>query len=133
MEEEIIMNTLQAGFSRVNVTPMMGIPIRGYFQERLASGVLDELEINALALQCGDTKILLMTLDCCAIDTAEAKIFAQSISDATGVPTDAIVLHGTHSHTAPYMGFTSENPLVVEYTHFLQKRFMDAATLRWLT
>ena len=38
------MNTLQAGFSRVNVNPMMGIPIRGYFNERLASGVLDDLE-----------------------------------------------------------------------------------------
>ena len=30
------MNTLQAGFSRVNVTPMMGIPMRGYFKERYA-------------------------------------------------------------------------------------------------
>ena len=57
------MNSLQAGFSRVNVNPMMGIPMRGYFQVRRAKGVLDDLEINALALACGETKILLMSLD----------------------------------------------------------------------
>ena len=121
------MNSLQAGFSRVNVNPMMGIPIRGYFQERFASGILDDLEINALALACGETKMLLMTLDTCCVTTPEAKIFAQSISEATGVPVEAIALHGTHSHTAPFMGFDHENPLVVEYTQFLQKRFVDAA------
>ena len=122
------MNTLQAGFSRVNVTPMMGIPMRGYFQKRYAKGVLDDLEINALALACGDTKILLMALDCCAIDTPEAKIFAQSISEATGVSVEAIALHGTHTHTSGSMGFDSEDPLTREYTQFLQKRFVDAAT-----
>ena len=121
------MNTLQAGFSRVNVTPMMGIPMRGYFKVRLAEGVLDDLEINALALACGETKVLLMTLDCCCITTPEAKVFAQSISEATGVPVEAIALHGTHSHTAGSMGFEAENPLTREYTEFLQKRFVDAA------
>ena len=70
------MATFKAGFARVNVNPMMGIPIRGYFQERFASGILDDLEINALALACGETKMLLMTLDCCCVNTPEAKIFA---------------------------------------------------------
>ncbi|MBQ2786307.1 MAG: hypothetical protein IJF02_07375 [Oscillospiraceae bacterium] len=44
------MNTLKAGFARVNVTPMMGIKMRGYFKPRYVEGVLDDLEINALAL-----------------------------------------------------------------------------------
>ena len=37
------MNTLLAGFARVNITPMMGIPVVGYYKERLADGVLDDL------------------------------------------------------------------------------------------
>ena len=45
------MNTLKAGFARVNVTPMMGIPINGYFVDRLADGVLDELEDRKKNLQ----------------------------------------------------------------------------------
>ena len=39
------MSQLKAGFARVNITPMMGIRMRGYFHERLADGVLDDLEL----------------------------------------------------------------------------------------
>ena len=40
------MNNLQAGFARVNITPMRGIGIGGYFKPRYVEGVLDELEIK---------------------------------------------------------------------------------------
>ena len=33
----------KAGFSRVNINPPMGIPIRGYYKERLADGILDDI------------------------------------------------------------------------------------------
>ena len=61
------MNNLKAGFARVNVNPPMGIPIRGYFKVRLAEAVLDDLEVNVLALQCGEVKTLLMSIDHCGI------------------------------------------------------------------
>ena len=35
------MNDLKAGFARVNVTPMLGIHVAGYFKERIADGVLE--------------------------------------------------------------------------------------------
>ena len=34
------MNTLQAGFSRVNITPALGTPLSGYYVSRYAQGVL---------------------------------------------------------------------------------------------
>ena len=40
------MNTLQAGFSRVDITPPPGTEIIGYFHPRYAEGILDHLEIN---------------------------------------------------------------------------------------
>ena len=51
------MNTLQAGFARVNVTPMMGIGITGYYKPRFVKGVRDELELSALALTSGPTPL----------------------------------------------------------------------------
>ena len=60
------MNTLQAGFSRVNITPPLGIDIVGYYHSRYASGVLDELEINALALAAGEDKVILLSADLCS-------------------------------------------------------------------
>ena len=47
------MNTLKAGFARVDITPPLGIHIQGYFVERIADGVLDPLSANALALSAG--------------------------------------------------------------------------------
>ena len=41
--EEKIMNSLKVGFSRVTITPMMGIGISGYYMTRIADGVLDDL------------------------------------------------------------------------------------------
>ena len=123
------MNTLQAGFARVNATPMMGIPMRGYFKTRLADGVRDELEINALALACGETKMLIMALDTGGATTEDTGVFMKSISEATGVPEEGILIHYTHTHTAAYFGFKFTNPLVLEYTEFLRKRFVDAATM----
>lgn len=121
------MNTLQAGFSRVNVTPMMGIPMRGYFQLRLADGVRDELELNTLALACGDTKLLLMSLDCCAMAPVDAEIYIKCVAEATGLPEAAIITHSTHTHTGGSVDHSAENALTREYSEFLERRFVDAA------
>ena len=69
------MNTLQAGFARVNVTPPLGIFVRGYYKPRYAEGVLDELEINALALACGDSKVLLLSIDHCGLDKETCTVY----------------------------------------------------------
>ena len=121
------MNTLQAGFARANVTPPLGIPMRGYFQQRLADGVLDELEINALALACGESKVVLMTLDAGAIETPDVNIFIENVAEETGLPKEAIIIHAVHTHTAGSISFQSANETVLHYTEFLRRRFRAAA------
>ena len=59
---------LRAGFSRVNITPSMGIPVLGYYIERRAEGVLDELEVNALALSVNDELAILVSVDICELE-----------------------------------------------------------------
>ena len=133
------MNNLSAGFARVNITPMMGIGIVGYFVPRFADGVLDELYINALALQAGDTKTVLLTLDNCGIAREMVMDYTASISEVTGLPADAIVLHCTHTHTAPAIldpdmpstlneVYTSTDPEREKaYYEFVRTRLCDAA------
>ena len=43
----------KAGFSRVVITPPLGVGLAGYFNERPADGVLDELEANCIAVSDG--------------------------------------------------------------------------------
>ena len=135
------MNKLSVGFARVNMTPMMGIGLVGYFVPRFAEGVLDELYINALALSDGSTKALLLTLDHCGIERGIIADYAGFISEKTGVPADAILIHATHSHTAPAIinpygpatlaqEYSSVNPEIeMEYYTFVRRRLADAAQM----
>lgn len=133
------MNTLSAGFARVNITPMMGIGLVGYFVPRYAEGVLDELEINALALACGDTKAVLLTVDHCGIERSIIADYVGAISERTGLPKECILIHATHSHTAPAIinphgpatlaqEYTSVNPEIeMEYYNLVRRKLSDAA------
>ena len=133
------MNNLSVGFARVNITPMMGIGIVGYFVPRFADGVLDELYANALALQSGEDKTVLLTLDNCGISRQVAMDFVASISKVTGIPEAGIILHCTHTHTAPPLidpdapeslnsDFSSVDPKQEKaYYEFVRARLCDAA------
>ncbi len=121
------MNNLKAGFGRVNVNPPMGIPISGYFKPRFAEGILDDLEINVLALECAGTKTLLINVDNCGIEQVLCGEYRKAVSDKTGVPMENIIIAETHTHTGPEIERDSENELIRDYVKFLGVRMVDAA------
>lgn len=121
------MNELQVGFARVDVTPMTGIGLIGYYHERLANGVLDNLELNAIALACGDQKVVLITMDQEGLTRDCCLDFKEYISDVTGLSAQAIYIHATHTHTGPFVVKDSEKPLEREYYMFLYRRMGDVA------
>ena len=121
------MNTLQVGFGRTNINPMMGISISGYFIPRYADGILDDLEINALALSDGNTRTLLISIDNLGILDKLSRNFRECISEATGVPSDAIFISATHTHTGPLLADDSEEENVQEYVRFVRRRMVDVA------
>lgn len=123
------MNCLQAGFSRVDITPMLGISLHGYYNVRLADGVLDPLQINTLALACGEKKTVLISMDHCGIGKSVADIYRKHISDVTGLPVEAVYIAATHTHTGPYIFHDSEDLLIQEYFQTVMRKLADAATL----
>ena len=122
------MNILKAGFARVNIDPPMGIAIGGYFVPRHAEQILDDIEINALALEVGDRRIVMLSMDQCGMLTPIVTDFRQHVSQVTGVELENIFLHATHSHTTPLMSQTSEDPLDREYYQFVRRRMCDVAS-----
>ena len=106
------MRKLCAGFSRVNITPALGTEIVGYFHARYASGVLDELEINALALAVGEDKLVLMSADLCYINKPAQEKICEAVRKATGLTKDQIVIHSTHTHTGPVVSMGAGGSLV---------------------
>ena len=128
------MNTLQAGFGRVDVTPQLGIDIVGYFKVRKAEKVLDPLEINALALGCGEDKVLLMSIDNCSFYKKLCDVYRKAVAEATGVPYGAVLVHCTHTHTGPSLrgvegGFSEEGTIEYTYQKLVGEKFVEAAKL----
>lgn len=122
-----IMNKLYAGFGRVVITPMMGIGLSGYFIPRSADGVLDDIEINALALACGDDKVVLLSFDIEGIGNDTATALRERVSEVTGLPMDAIYLHATHTHTSPFLVIEGKGELEKEYYQMVYRKVADVA------
>lgn len=134
------MNQLQAGFSRVNVTPPLGIPMVGYYKPRFAEGVLDELEVNALALAVGEKKVVLLSVDNCGFSNTVSTVYRDHICEVTGLSLDCVFLHATHTHTGPNtcpvydqglvaLAEEKDNPFLPEYFYFLRRKVADAAVM----
>ena len=120
-------NNIKVGYARVNITPPMGIHIAGYYKERIADGVLDELEACAVAVGDGKTTALLITIDHCGLNKVYLNEWRDNISAATGVPAEAIYIHTTHTHTGPQLFKNSKNPLTAQYEAFLATRVVDVS------
>lgn len=121
------MNQLRAGFARINVTPMLGISMSGYYEKREAEGVLDELEVSALAVSDGETTAVLISMDALYFPRNVIWDFKKSITEATGVPDEGIYIHGTHIHTGPTISKDTDEVLVLEYVQYLTHKMADVS------
>lgn len=109
------MSCLFAGFGRVKLYPMIGIGIRGYCVKRYAEGILDDLEINALALACGNQKAVILSMDNSNIKKNVAAELKQYLSKTTGLAEESFFIHATHTHTAPYLVQDAKNDMQRQY------------------
>ena len=120
------MSQFYAGFGRVNVTPMLGADINGYYQVRKANGVLDELEANAVAFTCGGDTAVFVSIDNCLISSNLINAIRSAAAKLTGLDADCIHIGVTHTHTAPTAEIGHEDPFVSQYTQFLIRKAADA-------
>lgn len=105
---------LKAGFSRVDITPPLGLPISGYNEKRIAEGILDPLEINAVAISDDKDTILILASDLIGIELNRAAELRDIISKRTNVPEDHIFIQAIHQHTSiniRHFANFFENPL----------------------
>ncbi len=120
------MNNLKAGFGRCDITPSMGVKIQGYYKVRIADGVLDNLEANAVAVSDGKNTVVFISLDLCSVEQEVTIMYKDVISKRTGLPKENIIISSTHTHTAGNVERvdTPENEF---YREFVGERAADAA------
>ncbi len=123
------MNTLNVGYGCVNVTPPLGIEMRGYYQDRHAKGVLDELYLRALALNCGAQTVLLLSMDICVIANPLSLQYRTYVAERTGLPLEAVFLSSTHTHTGPNLQPDARAEDQILYRQLLFHKIADAANI----
>lgn len=130
---------LQVGFSRVDITPPMGIFMPGYYIDRRAKEVLDPLQVNCVAFSDGDNRAVVMQIDTEALSDPVADGMRDAVSRKTGIDRDSVLLHATHTHDGGHlavgqkMGASSvgrgEDELATLYVRMATSRVADAAVL----
>ena len=126
----------KAGFSRVDITPPLGVFMPGYYEARHAKEILDPLQINCVAFSDGAKTALVMQFDTEALSDFVANRMRDAVVKATGVDRDAILLHASHTHDGGQLtqgadggasAGTGVEPLVDIYSKMATTRAADAA------
>jgi len=95
------MGTLQAGTATVNITPELGCHLVGYFADRIADHIHDELLVKAIVLTDGETTLGLVTCDLISLPVATVNAAKALIEERTGIAPANVLISATHTHTAP--------------------------------
>ena len=118
----------KAGFARVDVTPPFGTPLTGYFALRTSDGILDPIELNAVAIQKDDNIALIITGDFMYITEKTATPIRELISKETGLPIENILTQALHQHTTTSIDLSAIDADEA-YLSVLKRKYCDVARM----
>ncbi len=120
---------MKCGYSKKLITPPLGTALIGYYRERLAKGVHDDLYARAVAFESGEKKAVLVELDLCLITEDICDDMRKTVADFCGIDADAVLLSCNHTHTGPLTtkDFASDKVADPDYMAFLKTAIRDAA------
>ena len=122
---------LKAGFARVDVTPPLGTFVAGYFEARFADGMLDPIQLNAIAMGEGEDRVLIITSDFLGIRENYATPIREKIAARTGISADHIMVTALHQHTSICLRGGPDNNVIEDhdYMQMLYRKFCDVAQM----
>lgn len=95
------LSAIRAGVARRVITPPGEFPLAGYFHERIARRVRDDLHCRALILESGDCRICIVTVDLIFVGREWSDAARALIAERTGIAPECIMISATHTHTGP--------------------------------
>jgi neutral ceramidase len=120
----------RAGAAAVAISPPIGIPMAGYYSERGAQGVHDELYAKAIVMEQGGATAALVALDLIAAPRDLVDDARTAIDRACRVRGVNVMISATHSHTGPIIDtknrFGGRSALVTSYRDSLPAKIAEA-------
>lgn len=124
---------LLVGLATVDITPPVGVTLVGY-KPRESTAIGHALRAEALACRTGDTGWILITSDTIGFPREFVAAVREKITATVGVPPEAIMVSGTHTHSGPatiMFGNGKLSSLDRECLATLQERLARVAAEAW--
>lgn len=95
------MLSAKIGCGASKITPGLGVSMAGYFHDRKATSIHDDLYAKAMIFHDGSISAGLLCCDLICIHRDEVAQIREAISKETGIKGENILVCGTHTHTGP--------------------------------
>ncbi len=93
---------MRVGFSRVCITPPVGVHLEGYSARTLPSiGIHDDLYVTTLALEVDDKRIILISCDLIGVPADLSQAVKERIEARFDIHKEDILIAATHTHSGP--------------------------------
>ena len=97
------MSALRTGYGEVTITPPLGTDLAGFgfYLDRRAESVLDDLKVRGLYLDDRADRLLIISCDLIGFSVSQADRIRAQVSAGLGLPHQNILLTCTHTHSGP--------------------------------
>jgi hypothetical protein len=127
----------RVGAAQVKITPKPGTPMAGYYTERAARGVHDDLHAKSIVLESGGVKAAFVALDIITTQREFVSEARRRIEETVGIPAAHVMISATHAHTGPVVSggsartaaFGGDRDLALKYTKSLPGLIAESVRL----
>jgi hypothetical protein len=97
------MSLLQAGYGEKKITPPLRTDLAGFgfYLDRRATTVRDDLKARALYLKSGENILVLVSLDLLSLSVEFSDRIRTIVAEKHGIPIKNVLLTCTHTHSGP--------------------------------
>jgi hypothetical protein len=125
-------DTLHAGAARRTINPPLGIgKIGGRLFGDPIQWIESDLTATVLVLRGAGTKVAIVAVDLCTVESRHAETLRGDVADTIGVPLTHVLLNESHDHSAPalpgYYPDWYDSEFKEEYLTTLRRRIAEAA------
>ncbi len=120
----------RAGAAVADIVPQeFPISMLGSFSDRKATSAHDPLEVRAMVLDDGRTRIAIAVCDNCIIPRELTEAAKSLAAERTQIAAERMLISATHTHSAPAVVVLSKIPVDARYTKLLVDKIAEAITV----
>lgn len=121
----------KAGCAQTVITPPLGTSLAGYFHDRVAKSVRDDLHTKAIVIEHDGRRIVLISCDLICMERIVSERVGELINADLGIPSQHVMICATHTHTGPEIRDDAVVPVNKEWREklpgIIAKTVRDAA------